>query len=82
MRSFWPYVAFCSIGQVFDRCRNARTDPALGLRVLDEAAEGVNELHLLDGLAAGFQQTRRADQHGEALGAGDGHVQAIAREEK
>src|SRR6266545_1402975 len=53
-----------------------------GRRVFDEPAEGIHELHLLDGLTAGFQEARRADEDGEALGAGYGHVQPVAREEE
>jgi predicted amidohydrolase YtcJ len=51
-------------------------------RVLDEAAEGVDELHFLDGLAARLQQAGGTDQDREALGAGDGHIQAVAGEEE
>jgi hypothetical protein len=53
---------------------------ALRLRVLHEPAEGIHELHLLDGLASGFEKARRTDQDSQALGAGNGHVKAIAGE--
>ena len=61
-----------------DRVLPIRHGLSLGFRVLDEPAEGIHELHLLDGLAASFEEARGADEDGETLGAGDGHVQAVA----
>src|SRR5712692_2416911 len=56
--------------------------PLAALRVLDEPAERVHELHLFDRLAARFQEPWRAYEDCEALRPRDGHIKTIAREEE
>jgi len=52
------------------------------LCVFREAAESVDQLRLLDRIAAGFKKAGRTDKISEALRARDRNVQAIAGEKK
>ena len=49
---------------------------------LDEPAERVRQPHLRDRAAVDVEQPRARHQVGEALRAGDGDVQSVAREQE
>lgn len=48
----------------------------------DESAEAVDELHLIGGLAVDVEEAGIGDHDGQAAGARDGHVQAVAAEDE
>ena len=62
--------------------RRARSRWRAYRRQLHEAAQRVRQPHLLDGRALDLQEPRRAHQVGEALGARDGDVESVSREQE
>ena len=78
--SLWACASAGYAGGLGDRFSWVRR--AWGVGEFDEAAERVCEPHVFDRLAVDFEQLRRADEVGEALGARDGDVEAVAGEEK